>query len=180
MKHCTMLALASAAIAMPLAAATPEYGRKDGAAPGPADELSPPTSSSSRRGEGRARAGPGLCHPGRRAAAQGRGIVLDRAEDQGRRSADQAQRLEALSEQVTALEQKAARAGSAPEREKSAGYKFIEDEGVKAFLANPSGGKRVGVDVKAIISSLTTAADGSAGDLIVPDRRRSSTRSCAS
>lgn len=69
------------------------------------------------------------------------------------------------------LEQKAARMGSQPERPQSAGEKFIADEQVKAFIANPAGGKRVGVDVKAIITSLTTDADGSAGDLIVPDRR---------
>jgi HK97 family phage major capsid protein len=77
---------------------------------------------------------------------------------------------EALAAQVADLEQKAARGGGRPEQPKSAGYKFIEDEDVKAFLANPSAGKRVGVDVKAIVSSLTTAADGSAGDLIVPQR----------
>ena len=50
------------------------------------------------------------------------------------------------------------------------GEMFSEDEGVKSFLANPTSGKRVGVDVKAIISSLTTDANGSAGDLIVPQR----------
>ncbi len=52
---------------------------------------------------------------------------------------------------------------------KSIGQRFTENDSVKQFLA--SGGKgRVSMDVKAIISSLTTDADGSAGDLIVPDR----------
>jgi HK97 family phage major capsid protein len=54
---------------------------------------------------------------------------------------------------------------------KSIGEMVTDDEGLKAFIA--SGGKgRYGVDIesKAIISSLTTAANGSAGDLIVPDR----------
>jgi HK97 family phage major capsid protein len=71
------------------------------------------------------------------------------------------------------LEQKMARKG-ADEREafKTAGYQVIEDEGVKAFMANPTAGKRIGVDVegKAIISGLATVADGSAGDLVVPQR----------
>lgn len=52
---------------------------------------------------------------------------------------------------------------------KSIGQRFTENESVKQFLA--SGGKgRVGMEVKAIISSLTTDADGSAGDLIVAQR----------
>jgi HK97 family phage major capsid protein len=60
--------------------------------------------------------------------------------------------------------------GSQDDRPKSAGYQFIENEEVKSFLANPSAGKRVSVEVKAIISSLTTDADGSAGDVLVPMR----------
>jgi HK97 family phage major capsid protein len=60
--------------------------------------------------------------------------------------------------------------GDRDDRPKSAGYQFIENEEVKSFLANPSAGKRVGVEVKAIISSLTTDADGSAGDVLVPMR----------
>ena len=52
---------------------------------------------------------------------------------------------------------------------KSIGQRFTENESVKQFLA--SGGKgRVSMEVKAIISSLTTDADGSAGDLIVAQR----------
>lgn len=52
---------------------------------------------------------------------------------------------------------------------KSIGQQFTDNENVKAFLA--SGGKgRVSMEVKAIISSLATDADGSAGDLIVPQR----------
>lgn len=73
---------------------------------------------------------------------------------------------------IDELEQKMARQKEMiPERAKSAGEKFTDDENVKAFLADPSAGKRLGVDVKAIITSLTTDADGSAGDLIVPDRK---------
>jgi HK97 family phage major capsid protein len=52
---------------------------------------------------------------------------------------------------------------------KTIGQQFVQNENVKSFLA--SGGKgRISLDVKAIISSLTTDADGSAGDLIVPQR----------
>jgi len=69
------------------------------------------------------------------------------------------------------LEQKMARKSyDEPQRSKSAGAQMIEDEAVKAFMASPTGGKRVGVDVKAIISSLTTDANGSAGDLVIPQR----------
>jgi HK97 family phage major capsid protein len=54
------------------------------------------------------------------------------------------------------------------QRAKSAGYQMIESEEVKSFMANPTSGKRVGVEVKAIISGLTTDANGSAGDLVDP------------
>lgn len=69
------------------------------------------------------------------------------------------------------LEQKVARQREEnDERPQSAGEIFVANEEVKAFMADPSAGKRVGAEVKAIITSLTTAADGSAGDLIVPMR----------
>lgn len=72
------------------------------------------------------------------------------------------------------LEQKMATRGADARAEfKTAGQMYVEDENVKSFLANPSGGRRVSVDMeaKAIISSLTTDTDGSAGDVVVPDRR---------
>lgn len=71
------------------------------------------------------------------------------------------------------MEQKLALRGNDQRAEyKSAGQRFIESDNVKSFLANPSSGQKVGVDmdVKAIISSLTTDADGSAGDLLQPMR----------
>lgn len=69
------------------------------------------------------------------------------------------------------IEQKVARrVAVANTAARSPGYQFIENDAVKSFMANPSAGKRVGVELKAIISSLTTDADGSAGDLVVPDR----------
>lgn len=73
---------------------------------------------------------------------------------------------------LTELEQKAARDGgeSEPRTPRTPGYKFIENEEVKAFCANPSAGKSVSVDVKAIISGDIADAMGAAGDLVVPDR----------
>jgi len=69
------------------------------------------------------------------------------------------------------LEQKIDAAGhSKSERGQTAGYQFIEDEGVKALMANPRSGARVAVETKAIISGLATDADGSAGDLVVEQR----------
>lgn len=70
------------------------------------------------------------------------------------------------------LEQKMAVRGSEPQIErKTAGQMFVEADNVKSFLEGGGRGKvAVEMDVKAIISSLTTDADGSAGDLIVPQR----------
>jgi HK97 family phage major capsid protein len=69
------------------------------------------------------------------------------------------------------IEQKLARQREErSERPQSAGQMFVANEDVKAFLADQQPGKRIGAEVKAIITSLTTDADGSAGDLIVPMR----------
>lgn len=69
------------------------------------------------------------------------------------------------------IEQKLVRRGPETEaRAKSIGYQFIESESVKSFLANPRGGQRVGIETKAIVSSLTTDANGSAGDVLEPMR----------
>lgn len=75
-----------------------------------------------------------------------------------------------ISARITEIEQKLARRGEGPERKKTIGEQVTEDEGLKAFIK--AGGKgRVSIAIKAIISALTTDADGSAGDLIVPQRR---------
>ncbi|MGB3844301.1 MAG: phage major capsid protein [Sphingopyxis sp.] len=69
------------------------------------------------------------------------------------------------------MEQKLARRGGSDKIEhKTAGYQVIESDDVKSLMANQRGGQRVTVETKAIISSLTTDADGSAGDLVVPQR----------
>ena len=62
------------------------------------------------------------------------------------------------------------RGSSGAEEPQTAGYKFINSDEVKAFCANPTGGKRVGVEVKAVISGDITDTMGAAGDLVVPDR----------
>jgi HK97 family phage major capsid protein len=76
-----------------------------------------------------------------------------------------------LSARLTEIEQKLVRVGTEKqEGRKSTGQLVAEHEDFKSFVKN--GGKgRVSIAVKAIISSLTTDADGSAGDLIVPDRK---------
>jgi len=68
------------------------------------------------------------------------------------------------------LEQKSARRGNDEQAYQTPGAQFTDDESVKSFMDNPTSGKRIGVEVKAIVSSLTTVANGSAGDLIVPQR----------
>lgn len=70
------------------------------------------------------------------------------------------------------LEQKAVRSGNGdePHAHKSAGYQFIENEGVKSMMASPKSGQRVDVQMKAIISAATADANGSAGGLLEPNR----------
>jgi HK97 family phage major capsid protein len=75
-----------------------------------------------------------------------------------------------LSARITEIEQKLAGSGSlGPVRRKSLGELVVETDEVKALLA--AGRGKANVSVKAIISALTTDANGSAGDLIVADRR---------
>lgn len=71
------------------------------------------------------------------------------------------------------LEQKVARRSShsaSPGPEFSIGHKFVNDGHIAPFLNQPRAGQRVTLETKAIISALTTDANGSAGDLIVPYR----------
>jgi HK97 family phage major capsid protein len=77
-----------------------------------------------------------------------------------------------ISARVTEIEQKlAARLrGDGDVKVKSLGAQVTEMDEVKEWLKSRKS-KSVSVQVKAIISALTTDADGSAGDLIVPERR---------
>jgi HK97 family phage major capsid protein len=73
---------------------------------------------------------------------------------------------------LSELEQKLARRGAggdAPMERKSLGQQAIEHEAFKEVMARGRG--RASIEVKAITSGLTTDAMGSAGDLIVTDRR---------
>lgn len=76
-----------------------------------------------------------------------------------------------ISARMTELEQKMVqRSAAEPEQRKSIGQMVVEHDDLKAWIK--SGGKgRVSIAVKAIISALTTDANGSAGDLIVPQRQ---------
>lgn len=73
-----------------------------------------------------------------------------------------------LSKRMTDLEQKMVRAAAGPERQKTLGDIVVNSDEVKALLQSKSGKARV--NVKAIISALTTDADGSVGDAIAPVR----------
>ncbi len=71
------------------------------------------------------------------------------------------------------LEQKMARRGSQNERELSAGEQFVNSDEYKSAFANGAQpGKAIGIEVKAI-TSLTTDADGSAGDMVRSERVQS-------
>ncbi|WP_207479561.1 phage major capsid protein [Arenibaculum pallidiluteum] len=92
-------------------------------------------------------------------------------------------KLNGISEQLAEVEQKMARAadGGDAEPAKSLGQQFIEDERVKQFLGSASKRGKVDLVTKATITSATTDAAGSAGDLVqatrlpgiigMPDRR---------
>ncbi|MGD9946427.1 MAG: phage major capsid protein [Sphingomonas sp.] len=94
----------------------------------------------------------------------------DVTEETKKGSDDALIKMNGISERLDTLEQKMSRRGSdQPERAKSFGQIVTESDELKAWL----GGTRKGtfaMPVKAIISALTTDADGSAGDLIVPSR----------
>lgn len=93
--------------------------------------------------------------------------------EETKKSADEALiKMNETTARIDAIEQKLARRGEEGEkrRAKTAGQEVTESEEFKAWL----GGNRkntFSMQVKAIISSLTTDADGSAGDLIVPQRQ---------
>lgn len=77
-----------------------------------------------------------------------------------------------IAARMTEIEQKMVRGPGEPEERKSFGRRVVESDEMKEGLARLARGKgSVSVECKAIISSLTTDANGSAGDLIVPDRR---------
>lgn len=97
---------------------------------------------------------------------------LGKTTEETKKSADDALiKHSEIAGRMTELEQKMTqlKQGGGPERAKSLGQMVTENEDVKSFLAGSRKG-RVSMHVKAIISAATTVADGSAGDLIVPQR----------
>ncbi|MED5545778.1 MAG: phage major capsid protein [Pseudomonadota bacterium] len=78
-----------------------------------------------------------------------------------------------LKASMTELEQKADRSGSGNERQPSPGEQFTDsDEFKQAFPNGAQPGRNVAIEVKAI-TSLTTDADGSAGDMVRAERVQS-------
>lgn len=73
---------------------------------------------------------------------------------------------------TTDIEQKMARRPGPhlPERAPSMGQLFVEHDEVKSMIGSAQAGRRYSVEMKAIISSATSDADGSAGDLLIPTR----------
>lgn len=71
-------------------------------------------------------------------------------------------------EQALAQIQASGNGSNAPHQ--SLGQRFVESEEVKAFLGKTTPRGRVDMPVKAAITSLTTDADGSAGDLVQTTR----------
>lgn len=99
---------------------------------------------------------------------------LGKVTEETKKSADEALiKHNELSAQVKEIEQKMTtlRMGGGPERKKSIGEQFTDNDDVKSFLKSKPSRGGVSVKLKAIISALTTDADGSAGDLIVPQRQ---------
>lgn len=97
---------------------------------------------------------------------------LGKVTDETKQKADEALiKHNEISARLTEIEQKMVRDGGDGERQgrKTAGQHVAESEELKSFLAGGRKG-RVSIAVKAIISALTTDANGSAGDLIVPQR----------
>lgn len=77
-----------------------------------------------------------------------------------------------IAARITEIEQKLARGpGSGGEARKSIGQQFVANDDIKSFLAAKKSKGSASMSFKAIISALTTDADGSAGDLIVPQRQ---------
>lgn len=167
MKHPNILAASSAAaIAMGVGIAPGyepvEFGRKDGGDTPDIKQLSRDLKAATDKVKEFAEDAKGRLEKGEQLSTK------------AKESADEALvKFNELSAQMTEIEQKFARFGTGgtdPER-KSVGQQFVEAEDVKAFMSRcPSKGS-VQFGTKALITSLTTDALGSAGDLIVPDRQ---------
>lgn len=167
MKHPNILAASSAA-ALTMGAAVapgftpPEFGRKDGGDTPDIKQLSRDLKAATDKVKEFAEDAKGRLEKG------------EQLTQKAKESADEAlTKFNELSAQMTEVEQKLARHGTGggdPER-KSVGQQFVEAEDVKAFMDRAPSKGSVQFGAKALITSLTTDALGSAGDLIVPDRQ---------
>jgi len=138
-----------------------EYGRKDGGAEPDIKQLSRELKAATDKVKEFAEDAKGRLEKG------------EQLTQQAKEAADEALvKFNELSATMTEIEQKLARRGE-PEQpgRKSVGDLVIENDAIKAFMDKPPSKGSVRFDTKAIITSLTTDADGSAGDLIIPDRQ---------
>ncbi|UIJ43718.1 phage major capsid protein [Sphingomonas cannabina] len=141
--------------------ASPEFGRKDGGADPDIKQLSRDLKAATDEVKEFAK------------EAKERFEKGEQLSTEAKEKADQALvKFNELSATMTEVEQKLARRGGegGGEDRKSIGAMFLADENVKAFMERAPSKGAVSLSMKAIITSATTDADGSAGDLIVPDR----------
>lgn len=107
--------------------------------------------------------------------AKGRLEAGEKMSTSAKEQADEAlTKFNELSAQMTEIEQKFAllgKGGGLGDGRKSVGMMFVEADDVKAFMDRAPSKGSVQMGTKALITSLTTDALGSAGDLIVPDRQ---------
>ncbi|MGV1801559.1 phage major capsid protein [Agrobacterium vitis] len=85
---------------------------------------------------------------------------------------DALMKMNVLTEQVSQMEQKLARAdhGNREDERKSLGQKFIETEELKSLSGSPRSGASASMSIKADITSATTDTAGAAGAAIAPNR----------
>lgn len=165
MKHPNILAASSAAALAMGGTVTPEFagrefGRKDGGSEPDIKALSRDLKAATDKVKEFAEDAKGRLEKGEQLSAA------------AKTAADEALvKFNELSASMTEIEQKLARRGGGDDADrKSMGQRFVDDDSVKGFMDRVPSKGSVSLDVKAI-TSLTTDAMGSAGDLIVPDRQ---------
>lgn len=163
MKHPNILAASSAAALAMGGMVAPEFGRKDGGGDTPdIKQLSRDLKAATDKVKEFAEDAKGRLEKGEQLSAQ------------AKQAADEALvKFNELSATMSEIEQKLARSGSpdGSKSRKSVGSLVTADDGIKAFMDRAPSKGSVSFSCKAIITSLTTDADGSAGDLIIPDRQ---------
>lgn len=163
MKHPNILAASSAAPLAMGGMVAPEFGRKDGGGDTPdIKQLSRDLKAATDKVKEFAEDAKGRLEKGEQLSTA------------AKQAADEALvKFNELSASMGEIEQKLARAGNpdGSKARKSVGSLVTADEGIKAFMDRAPSKGSVSFSCKAIITSLTTDADGSAGDLIIPDRQ---------